>query len=61
MDVKFSPDGRLLASGGVDGVIHLRSVDKPDVVVHDFTMPTVAHLAFTPDGSRLVGGGRSAP
>ena len=28
MDVKFSPDGRLFASGGWDGVIHLRSVEK---------------------------------
>jgi len=58
MDVKFSPDGRLFASGGLEGVVHLRSVEKPEDVIRDFAMPTLGHLAFTPDGTRLVAGGQ---
>jgi WD40 repeat protein len=58
MDVKFTPDGRFFASGGLDGVIHLRRIEKPEDLVHDFTMRTLGHLAFTPDGRRLVAGGQ---
>jgi WD40 repeat protein len=41
-------------------VIHLRPVEKPGDNVHDFRMPTLGHLAFTPDGTRLVAGGMSS-
>jgi WD40 repeat protein len=58
MDVKFTPDGRFFASGGLDGVIQLRRIEKPEDLVHDFTMRTLGHLAFTPDGRRLVAGGQ---
>jgi WD40 repeat protein len=58
IDVKFPPDGRWFASGGVDGVIHLRRADKPEDNIRDFTMPTLGHLAFTPDGKRLIAGGQ---
>jgi WD40 repeat protein len=54
----FSPDGRMFASGGYDGVIHLRRVERPEENVRDFTLPTLAHLAFSPDGRRLVAGGQ---
>jgi WD40 repeat protein len=56
IDVKFSPDGRWFVSGGTDGVIHLRRVEKPEEDVRDFTMRTGGHLAFTPDGKRLIAG-----
>jgi RNA polymerase sigma-70 factor (ECF subfamily) len=57
IDVKFSPDGRVFASGGLDGVIHLRWVERPEENLRDFTMGTLGHLAFTPDGRRVVAGG----
>jgi WD40 repeat protein len=69
MDVKFSPDGRLFASGGSDGVVRVRRVDQPEDGARDFHLPpvakdnlrreAVAHLAFTPDGTRLVVGAMS--
>ncbi len=58
IDAKFSPDGRWFVVGGTDGAIHLRRVDKPEDKVRDFTMPTLGHLAFTPDGKRLIAGGQ---
>src|SRR5262245_13315777 len=39
LDVKFSPDGRLFASSGLDGGIHLSRVERPDEVVRAFTTP----------------------
>ncbi len=36
--VEFSPDGRLIASGGTDGVIHLRRVLKPEETVGNFAL-----------------------
>ncbi len=55
--MKFSPDGRLFASSGLDGVVQLRRVEKPDEVVQTFNSPIGGqHLAFTPDGTRLVAG-----
>jgi RNA polymerase sigma factor (sigma-70 family) len=57
IDVRFSPDGRRFASGGVDGVIHLRRVDRPEEGGRDFSLRTLGHLAFTPDGRRLIAGG----
>ena len=72
-DVKFSPDGGMMASAGSDG-IRVRRVARPEDVV--LSLPTqpgeldapkpgepalvgpagFACLAFTPDGSRIVGG-----
>jgi WD40 repeat protein len=72
-DVKFSPDGGMMASAGSDG-IRVRRVARPDDVVLNlptqpgeldapkpgepaFVRPVgFACLAFTPDGSRIVGG-----
>ena len=50
----FSPDGRLFASGGYDGVIRVRRVEKPEESVWDVRTPGLSNLAFTPDGRRLV-------
>jgi RNA polymerase sigma factor (sigma-70 family) len=55
----FSPDGRALASGGQDGVIHLWNPATGEEVRHLAGHPggTLA-LAFAPDGRRLVSGGQ---
>jgi WD40 repeat protein len=59
LEVKFSPNGRSFATSGLDGAIHLRSVEKPDEVVRVFTWAKGgSHLAFTPDGTRLVASGQ---
>jgi RNA polymerase sigma factor (sigma-70 family) len=50
----FSPDGRLFASGGYDGVIRLRRVEKLEESLWDVRMARLSNLAFTPDGRRLV-------
>src|SRR5262249_12807451 len=67
--IAFSPDGRSVASGGTDGVVHLRGVEtfaseaglaRKDgaPIDRDFVEPRsqVNSLAFSPDGTRLVVG-----
>ncbi|MGC8640765.1 MAG: WD40 repeat domain-containing protein [Isosphaeraceae bacterium] len=66
--VAFSADGKLMASGGKDGVVHLRQVESPERTMRDFNVgerlygeasldPAGAHcLTFTPDGTRLIAG-----
>ncbi|MCS7059285.1 MAG: WD40 repeat domain-containing protein [Meiothermus sp.] len=53
----FSPDGRLLASGGWDGEVWLWEQGRP---IHRFNEASleVAALAFSPDGGYLAAGGR---
>jgi WD40 repeat protein len=59
--VAFSPDGSLVASGHVDGVVHLRDVaaqqEIPARLRHDDMVGT---LAFSPDGRVLATGGVDA-
>ena len=58
----FSPDGRFLASGGMDSVVRLWDSATNQAVGLPFLGPSqgVASLAFSPDGKQLVavdGGG----
>jgi WD40 repeat protein/tRNA A-37 threonylcarbamoyl transferase component Bud32 len=56
--IAFSPDGRLLASGGVDNSIHIWEVDsrKEYAVLRGHT-DTVRDVVFSPDGRWLASGG----
>jgi WD40 repeat protein len=60
--VAFSPDGRLLAAGGMDAMIHLWDVTSgvlagEPLMAHD---GPVMSLAFHPDGDWLVSGSRDS-
>jgi WD40 repeat protein/Flp pilus assembly protein TadD len=52
--VAFSPDGKLLASGGVHGIIVWDAVTRKEI----YSRPEpVDHLVFSRDGKLLAGGG----
>jgi WD40 repeat protein/predicted Ser/Thr protein kinase len=57
LSLAFSPDGTLLASGHVDGNVHIwdveRGLESCDRLRHDALVGT---LAFSPDGSTLATG-----
>ena len=57
--VAFSPDGRLLASGGTDAIVRVWEVDsgKPLATLRGHTQP-VNEVAFTPDGRTLLSASR---
>jgi WD40 repeat protein len=62
--VAFSPDGRLLASGGADGQAILWDVETGESVLALQVHPAgigVTRVAWSPDGSRLAAASDAAP
>ncbi|MYB94579.1 WD40 repeat domain-containing protein [Candidatus Poribacteria bacterium] len=64
LDVKmaFSVDGRMLATGGEDGLVHVWTLIESEKIRHRFTVKGHKHnirtLAFSPDGKMLASGGK---
>src|SRR5262249_41063086 len=57
--VVFSPDGRLLATGGQDETVRLWNPQTGDnLIVLRPQMGIVLSVAFTPDGEHLIAAGR---
>jgi WD40 repeat protein len=58
LSLAFSPDGQLLASAGMDGVVHVRRVpDGDNVLTLEGHTQAVTSVAFSPDGQWLVSAG----
>lgn len=52
--IAFSPDGRLFASGGMDGLVHVGDLQTGRLVASFEHQAQVRGLAFHPDGERIA-------
>lgn len=56
--VAFSPDGKMLATGAMDGMVRLWNVAKRCIVTHlPSSKKPINAVAFSPDGTCLAAGG----
>jgi hypothetical protein len=55
--VAFSPDGRRLATGGEDGVVHVRDLEHGPLWTARPHGEAVYSVAFSPDGALIASGG----
>jgi WD40 repeat protein len=56
--VVYSPDGKVLASGGANGVVYLKPLAGGDGLELYGHTAEITALAYSPDGSRLASAGR---
>src|SRR5206468_4297982 len=51
---RLSPDGKRVALRGPDGKLRIVGLDTGEITATDFEWRGDGHVAFTPDGKRLV-------
>ncbi len=56
-NVNFSPDGKMIVSGGADGTVKLWNLDGTERATLKGHQDTVSSVNFSPDGKTIVSGG----
>lgn len=57
--VAWSPDGRVIVSGCVDGAIHFNDIKTKEIVMHIQTESSIKTMDWSPDGQTLASGSRA--